>query len=271
MSFTLGTDPPVTYPSVGRCIYCPDEGASRLGDEHIIPFALNGTQVLPQASCRECEGVTSYLDGLVARSIFYELRASAGMRTRSELPATFPVVLVFEDGHEEEVMVPADMHPATLVLPHFTLPDALSGKQSDGKLRFTYTAWMRENVPAFDEFKQSRGAKFAKTNAWIKPQQFSRWLAKIAHAYAVARLGLGGFEPTLLDLIHGRNLAIGPELVGSDPETPPPASSVLHQLDLLQHARFVVVRIRLFASSSIDGAHPLPVYLVVAGTVGSAR
>jgi hypothetical protein len=39
----------------------------------------------------------------------------------------------------------------------------------------------------------------------------------------------------------------------------------IHELDLVPHEEFVVVRIRLFASSSIDGKGGMPVYLVVAG------
>jgi hypothetical protein len=56
---TLETDPPIVYAPVGRCIYCPDDGSAGLGDEHIIPYSLNGTQILPQASCRKCEKITA--------------------------------------------------------------------------------------------------------------------------------------------------------------------------------------------------------------------
>jgi hypothetical protein len=262
--FTLATDPPIRYAPVGRCIYCPDDGAGGLGDEHIIPYSLNGTQILPQASCPKCGGVTRYLDGFAARSVFYQVRTGAGMRTRSELPDDFPVILLFEDGHEERVMVPADVHPATLVLPQFAPPDLLSGRQPDGNFRFTYTTWMRESE-AFDEFKRSRGAIAAEVETSIKPQQFSRLLGKIGHAYAVARLGLNAFDPLLLDLIHGRNVANAPELVGCDAQMPPPASGIVHELDLQPHPDLVIIRIRLFASSSIDGNHAMPVYLVVAG------
>ena len=262
--FQLTTDPPITYDPVGRCIYCQDDGSSKLSDEHIIPFSLNGTQVLPQASCRKCARITSYLDGFIARSVFYQARTGAGVQTRTRLPDEFPAILTFEDGHEERVMVPADVHPATLVLPHFAQPDYLSGRAPDGNFRFTYTTWMRSSA-AFDEFMNAKGAKSAEVETSIKPQQFSRVLAKIAHSYAVARLGLNGFAPLLLDLIHGRRVTNAPELVGSDPETPVPASGIVHELHLTPHPKFVVVRIRLFASSSIEGEHSMPVYLVVAG------
>ncbi len=189
------------------------------------------------------------------------------MRTRTKLPDKFPVILTFEDGHEERVMAPADVHPATLVLPRFVLPDLLSGRTPDGNFRFTYSTWMRSSV-TFDEFVKARGAKYAEVETSVKPQQFSRVLAKIAHSYAVARLRLNGFAPLLLDLIHARNVTKAPELVGSDPERPPPASRTVHELNLVPHPKYVVVRIRLFASSSIEGQHAMPVYLVVAGEKG---
>ena len=260
----LETDPRIVYAAVGHCIYCPDDGSAGLGDEHIIPYSLNGTQILPQASCRKCEKITSYLEGFISRDVFHQLRAAADMRTRRQLPAEFPAILTFDDGHKERIMVPADIHPATLVLPKFAMPDLLSGRLPDGNFRFTYTTWMRPSV-AFDEFVKQRGAKHGEVATSIKPQQFSRVMAKIAHSYAVARLGLHGFKPLLLDLIHRRNVQRAPELVGGDPQTPPPGVGRVHELDLLQHPKFVVVRIRLFASSSIEGEHTMPVYLVVAG------
>jgi hypothetical protein len=161
-------------------------------------------------------------------------------------------------------MVPADVHPATLVLPKFGQPDLLSGRPPDGNFRFTYYTWMRPSA-AFDDFVKQRGAKHGHVDVSLKPQQFSRVMAKIAHSYAVAQLGLRGFEPFLIDLIHGRDVQRAPEFVGGDPQTPPPAGDKVHELDLLPHPKFVVVRIRLFASSSIEGEHTMPVYIVVAG------
>jgi hypothetical protein len=137
--FDTPSDPPVVFSPVHRCIYCPNDGSDGLGDEHIIPFALNGTQILPQASCHECERITSYLDGFTARSVFWHVRTSAGMQSRSGLPDEFPVILKFEDGREEKVMVPSVIAPLTLVLPKFRMPTLLSGAKPDGNFRFTYT------------------------------------------------------------------------------------------------------------------------------------
>jgi hypothetical protein len=149
--FVLGTDPPIVYDAVGRCIYCP-EATGPFSDEHIVPFSLNGTQILQQASCQKCGGITSYLDGYIARSVFYQIRTAAGMRTRTALPDEFPVILHFDDGHEDRVMVPADIHPSTLVLPNFAMPTLLSGATPDGNFRFTHTRWIRESA-AFDALR----------------------------------------------------------------------------------------------------------------------
>jgi hypothetical protein len=265
--FKLGFDPPIVYEPVGRCIYCDDFGSDELGKEHIIPRSLNGTQILRKASCPKCGGVTSYVDGVVSRGAFLQLRTAVQMKSTEPLPDEFPVVLYSADGREEQVMVDAEIHPSMLVLPVFDMPDLLSGRPPDGNFRFRRVGWMRESV-AFDEFKGARGVTAA-VETWIKPQQFSRFLAKIAHSYAVARLGFYGFKPFLIDLIHGRNVERAPELVGSEPEIPPPAVGKLHELDLIPHREFVVVRIRLFASSSSDGK-AMPVYLVVAGALSAA-
>ncbi|MFO1184388.1 MAG: hypothetical protein U1E56_06345 [Bauldia sp.] len=257
-------DPPVSYPALHRCIYCLTGAGA--GDEHIIPFALNGTQVLPKASCEDCGKVTSYLDGFACRSVFWQLRVSAGLRTRNAagVPTEFPIILTFADGHEERELVPAGLHPSLVVLPKFEEPDLLSGRVPDGMFRFSYRQWMRES-DVFDEYKRRRGAIDAEVETSIKPQQFCRFLAKIGHAYATAELGIDGFDPFLLDLIHGRGLERGPELVGSEIEIPAREEGVLHRLGLSTRNDFLVAHIRLFAGSGPTVSEGTPVYLAVVG------
>ena len=61
--------------------------------------------------------------------------------------------------------------------------------------------------------------------------------------------------------------SIGAEMGRSDPndEVVPLEGGKIHELDLVPHDEFVVVRIRFFALSSIDGKGGMPIYLVVAG------
>jgi len=67
----------------GVCIYCgSDGGADGLGSEHIIPFSLGGNTELLNASCRACEGITSYLDGYLANAVFGDFRVHMDLQSR---------------------------------------------------------------------------------------------------------------------------------------------------------------------------------------------
>jgi 5-methylcytosine-specific restriction endonuclease McrA len=55
----------------GTCIYCgSDGGTDGLRNEHAVPYSLGGTAKLLNASCSECERVTSYLDGYLANATY---------------------------------------------------------------------------------------------------------------------------------------------------------------------------------------------------------
>jgi hypothetical protein len=41
---------------VGYCIYC--QATDELTNEHILPFGLSGTAVLPKSSCKACAKIT---------------------------------------------------------------------------------------------------------------------------------------------------------------------------------------------------------------------
>jgi hypothetical protein len=55
----------ITYRPVGYCIYC--FGTENLTREHIVAFGLNGTAVLPAASCDRCREITSAFELQVLR------------------------------------------------------------------------------------------------------------------------------------------------------------------------------------------------------------
>jgi hypothetical protein len=64
-----------------------------------------------------------------------------------------------------------------------------------------------------EKFKQPGDKTFSFKNS-VKPDVVCRAVAKIAHTFAVARLGLGSFEPWLPPIILGKDPNIG-FLVGS--------------------------------------------------------
>ena len=87
-------------------------------------------------------------------------------------------------------------------------------------------------------------------------------LAKIAHAFSVAELGLGAFHPVLGPVILGDLTHLG-DLVGSAVDERPPEPS-LHTLRLEQVTNpqglvLLVASVRLFAE------HAMPIYRMVAG------
>lgn len=56
--------------------------------------------------------------------------------------------------------------------------------------------------------------------AEVNRLDFLRFIAKTAHAYAIAELGYGTFRPTLLDLILGGSDDVA-EFIGGDPSPSP--------------------------------------------------
>ena len=77
----------VRYAPVGQCIYCGivdvPPGMKRFHDEHIVPLALNGTLILPEASCRQCERVINKeIENRLLSEEYARFRAKHGLPTR---------------------------------------------------------------------------------------------------------------------------------------------------------------------------------------------
>lgn len=76
----------VTYTSVGYCIYCSKpRKETKLTEEHIIPFGINGNLVLPDSSCIPCaEHINKNGENPLLRDNFGILRAKLGTWTRNK-------------------------------------------------------------------------------------------------------------------------------------------------------------------------------------------
>jgi len=135
-----------TYPSPHVCIYC---GAKEnLSDEHIIPKALGGRWILPQASCSGCSAITSAFEGVCARPILGPLRLYYGFPTRRKKsrPKTMPlkVKLTSEQQDWSEVNVKQEDYPFLVLLPQYDLPEELTGVQTTGRRdSATKSFWIR--------------------------------------------------------------------------------------------------------------------------------
>lgn len=108
--------------TIGGCIYCGAIGTS-LNEEHIVPLSLGGSWLLCQASCRECQDITSRIELDVFRYTLLPIRAKLNLptRRRNKRPTEFPLTIE-RDGKEATENIPIDKYPAILALPRFKLP-----------------------------------------------------------------------------------------------------------------------------------------------------
>lgn len=257
---------PNIYAAVKRCIYCgtSDAGGARFGDEHIIPEGLAGQLVLKEASCRRCEATINTFETRVMRTTFEAARRHLNIRSKKKgrkRPQTgvlgFPS---FDNRSFEWRDVDLAEHPFTYQVPIFVGPGLLTGhpvRQGE----FAITGVGAYFAPgALANLQAKRAAAFTP----FIPDDIARFVAKIAHAYAVAQLGIAGFQPLLLDTILGRddNIAL---LVGSG-EAPTPHGVGYHQLGLFEERGLLVAAVKLFA-----GLADMPTYIAVVGTPATAE
>lgn len=267
----MAAHPP--FDPIGECIYCGAAdyalGSSRkLADEHIIPLGIGGTFILPEASCQSCERITGRTESIALNNHMMGPRRHLGLRGRtrpSKVPKELPV-FVPRPGGDEKLMIAVEDHPAALFLLQLDNPpvlDRLRGRWLEPPQPLgVFTRW-------FNYKEEVLCAKYGVTE-WATPALdlyvFCRMLAKIGHAYAVAKLGLGSFHPVLTASILevDRDSARVVPFVGGG--QPTPADQALHTLRegtvTLAGVTFVVVEVRLFAQF---GA---PTYIVVVGTKG---
>jgi hypothetical protein len=253
------------FDPVGKCIYCGDS-APPLTREHIIPSGLGGLDFLPEASCTICAKETGRVEQFCLRTMLWPIRNSLGLRSKyrhKDRPERFPVDIVTTGGPKTVDIEPAD-HPVSLAMPLLDLPGILNGRPSSDRVEFRLWIWVDEN--AIKASKALGGIGFV--GRPFEFGRFARLLAKIAHAKAVAELGVDGFAPLLPNLVLG-NAKAPSRFVGCYSGEPIAAeSNVVHRLHLewltVDKTTYVNANIRLFAQLGT------PTYLVVVGTLPAA-
>jgi hypothetical protein len=194
---------PKVYPPVGHCIYCGTNG-EKLSKEHVVPFGLAGNwMILPKASCRSCAEITRDIEQFCLRWMLGPLRIRLKMPTRreKERPSELPLEYIRIDGQKEQVMVPSKEFPLSCTGFKFPAPGLLRGlppsEDAEGEVYIRYING------EFQNHMQPEGQRVKIGTFSIL--EFSRMLAKIAHAYAIAEFGENTFIPLLPDLILGKS------------------------------------------------------------------
>jgi hypothetical protein len=223
----------VTYPSIGRCIYCGRTDRLPLTDEHIIPFSITGDALLFEgASCPVCQQEINKFEQPILRKMLGPFRVIVNAPTRNpkERPKHFKLKMgrANDAGQLIEpprtIVVPAkEMH---LVLLSWRLPPAgILYAEAPPRDQLRGEPWYRLNLESADRHIQN----FRKATGWngnvaykigdVPHFAYLRFLAKIAHGYAIAERGFDAFTHFLPDIILGKSNHYC-HYVGGDAEEP---------------------------------------------------
>lgn len=253
----------VGFSPVGKCIYC---GSTKppLHKEHIVPFALEGTGTLPQASCTACEKATCDLEGYVLGHLLGPFRHAANFRSRKRGRKPEERELTFWENpdSDETRSVPLDRseYPIALHLPVFPLARILRGLEPDNHgetIDGGFWSWVDKERVA--KLLSERGIGTFSTGK-ADPYAWARLMAKIAHCCTVAEVGIEGFTPLTVDLIIGEKQPMNYWVGCGGFENPPNPDNVLHTSGRIDHPSGMIIQvIQLFAW--IDA----PAYHVVCG------
>tara|TARA_E500000318_G_scaffold56155_1_gene52239 strand:+ start:6343 stop:7224 length:882 start_codon:yes stop_codon:yes gene_type:complete len=207
-----------SIPSVGACIYCSQPFShDELTDEHIIPFALgHNSLVFKNASCKSCAAIIQPYEQEVLRKQLgnFRLQVDAPSRTKKKnrpKQVIIPFVAVDSRGSitRELGSRAFPLEKAPLVLNLWWLPEARIIRGNTGTDKDRGQPWSyvesRVNEIIRTVSEQTGEANVAMKLGEVNRNHFLRFLAKTAHAYAVAELGMDGFTPFLNDLILNKS------------------------------------------------------------------
>ena len=257
------------YEAANVCIYC---GATEnLHDEHIIPLALGGRWILPDASCAECGKKTSAFEGTCTRTILGPLRMLYDIRSRrrKERPETLPLKVRKTPGADwTTIEVNRAECPFLVLLPLLGLPDELTGNVTAGERGAkTKNIWIRGAFgqlgfrPHLEALARRFNVAELMPTGDVDVPSFCLLLAKVAHSYATAEMGVGKFEPFLPQIVTTGDLSNCVQFIGGIPDQEPETGNI-HEVSFEQEIAppgIVAVRIRLLASLGT------PTYFVAAG------
>jgi hypothetical protein len=227
-------------PSPGKCIYCrrvPIHPA-KLTDEHVVPFAIGANSIVfLDASCEECAStIQPYEQEVLLKQLGnFRRQIDAPSRTKPQKRPTHANVSFKEVDDQGRDMrhlgrrsVPIAALPLALSLwqlpePRILRPAAIPG--DDIGQPWCYC----NDKKTVDKLCRSVAEETNSKNVAIEigkvnRSHFLRFLAKTAHAYAIAELGIDSFKHALIEIILNREHDIS-KFVGGYHGPPPPVSA----------------------------------------------
>lgn len=215
--------------SPGLCIYCGEKlPPDQLTDEHVIPFALgHNTLIFRKASCKPCaEIIQRYEQEVLKKQLGnFRLQVDAPSRTkRKDRPTALDIAFVEVDDSGKVIrdlgVRTYGLDEAPLALNLWQLPEArilrgVGNVEGNGR-PWTFAEPRTDAINR--QVAEETGAKnVAMKLGEVNRDHFLRFLAKTAHAFAVAELGVDGFEPFLNDIVLNRDDDIARYVGGTQP------------------------------------------------------
>lgn len=216
LEYDIDESPARRLPSPGACIYCRATGVP-LSEEHVIPFAIGkNATILDGACCDDCQRRIQPYEQRVLRHQLGVFRAmvEAPTRNKKDRPTVIklPLVEIMAEGGVGRALgtreIPIAEGPLILNLwqspPPTILEEKVDPAKADG------APWRYIEKERADPFLARVANEEGVSGVGIvlppvNRLDYLRSLAKTAHAFAVAELGIEGFEPFLEDIILNRS------------------------------------------------------------------
>jgi len=177
---------------------------ARFHDEHIVPLALNGGLVLPEASCKQCERtINKEIENSMLSEEWARFRAKYGLPTRRPKNRAKTVSLPSRSGGQ--IKIPANEYTAPVPLYGFATARIVSGAPRIPNSRAWNMGCLLADGDEEVHLQRQYPLWTGEHTVRAKPYRFARFIAKIGYGYAVAEMGLHCFRPLVNDIILGRS------------------------------------------------------------------
>lgn len=252
---TPSTGPTTRLAAIGGCIYCGS--TEQLSDEHVVPRGLNGTVILPAATCEEHRKLTSAIESRVQKTGFLaDPRLVLGMRSYKprRKPNEVKVTFIARDQTTFRKSIPLEHAAVLLLLPMFVPPKYLTQEYpidtvSSIDVRAIENSLVGRN--SCEAMLMHYGAIGVKGTLRIDTNAFVRLLCKVAYGHhVVVRGSFDRSESPALAVLLGERADFG-TWVGSFDDRETVWSCDWHHFDIQDvttagGSPCTVVRIKLF-------------------------
>jgi hypothetical protein len=256
----MAAEPVQRLAAVEKCIYCGS--TDQLSDEHIMPQSMGGRVILPKASCEVCRRKTEKFERVVARTMYWPLRLKIGIKGKRHHKRPTHWLAEIDDVEGEKVerrALPVQEIPTAYIVAEMPPAGMFTGEPpSDGSPAMQIH--MKGNKAELARMAESLGVGRWELTQNFHWGAFSLMLAKIAHAWAAAQVGVDTFEHLLAPLIRGEahyyRWLIGGRGPTSEVLTPP--NDLALCVHIIDGKPMLLVHMTFFG-------HRFPIYTVIVG------